>query len=81
MRSGLSEKEEIINPNICPLCKENNRCMNVSCSELSQTCWCKNPEIKFPESLLKKIPDISRNKACICKACALAQGEKLHVSK
>ncbi|WP_081945604.1 cysteine-rich CWC family protein [Thalassotalea sp. ND16A] len=72
MRSVLSGKEECINPNKCPLCKENNRCLNSSCSDSSQNCWCKNPDIKFSESLLKQIPDSARNKACICKACALA---------
>jgi hypothetical protein len=60
-----------VNPNLCPLCHKNNHCGNVATSDSSQGCWCSDPAIQFPETLLTKVPDSSQGKACICKACAL----------
>ncbi|NRB39240.1 MAG: cysteine-rich CWC family protein [Pseudomonadales bacterium] len=57
---------------LCPLCGENNACVNVSCGDTEKTCWCKNPEISFPASLLDKIGKDATGKACICQACAIA---------
>ncbi|WP_114325798.1 cysteine-rich CWC family protein [Candidatus Colwellia aromaticivorans] len=60
-----------INPSLCPLCNQKNNCGNVSACDSSQGCWCSDQAIQFPESLLDKIPSTAKNKACICKACAL----------
>jgi len=68
----LNEKEEDINPNLCPLCHKNNNCGNMSSCDSGQNCWCSKQAIQFPETLLKQIPSAAKNKACICQACSLA---------
>lgn len=62
---------DIVNPNLCPLCNKSNNCGNLSACASSKGCWCGDQAIQFPETLLKKIPSTAKNKACICKACAL----------
>jgi len=63
---------ETINPKLCPLCAQDNACKNVSCDDTSKlTCWCQNPEIKFPPQLLQQVPEKAKNKACICQSCAM----------
>lgn len=57
-------------PNRCPLCGENNFCGNLSSSNKDQACWCMDSAITFPDSLLNQVPDVDKNKSCICKACA-----------
>lgn len=58
--------------NNCPLCGQNNFCANLSASSKDETCWCMDKSIKFPDSLLSQVSDAEKNKACICKACALS---------
>ena len=62
-------KEEYVNPENCPLCNKVNDCGNLSNSD--KPCWCMNKDITFAESLLNQVVDAAKNKACICKACAL----------
>lgn len=62
---------DIVNPNLCPLCNKSNNCGSLSACASSKGCWCSDQAIQFPETLLKKIPSTAKNKACICKACAL----------
>jgi hypothetical protein len=35
-------------------------------------CWCS--QVKFEAALLSRIPEHARGKACICPACAQADG-------
>jgi hypothetical protein len=60
-----------IDPSLCPLCNESNHCGNVSPCNSSQDCWCVDKTIQFSEALLNTLPSPAKNKACICKACAL----------
>lgn len=63
---------EIINPQLCPICQQDNRCGNLLSCGSDKSCWCSSSEIQFSEKLLNQIPNEVKNKACICKACALA---------
>lgn len=58
-------------PLACPLCGQANACVNLGDKDVTKSCWCNDPSIKFPEELLSQIPAEKRRKACICKACAL----------
>jgi hypothetical protein len=62
---------------ICPLCGNNNACMNTSVVNPKQACWCANPALKFPKALLDKLPEEARGKACICQACVEAYHKTL----
>ncbi|WP_084632164.1 cysteine-rich CWC family protein [Oceanospirillum maris] len=66
-----------IDPWACPLCGNSNDCGNNDCgnaagSNDNNACWCRDPAIKFPETLLSQVPIPARKKACICRACVLA---------
>lgn len=68
----LSNEAIRVEPNLCPLCNLDNRCGNLT--DCGDDCWCTSPDISFTNKLLNKVPDELKGKACICKACALAQG-------
>ncbi|MES2974505.1 MAG: cysteine-rich CWC family protein [Pseudomonadota bacterium] len=58
-------------PVLCPLCGQANRCaMEVEreTGVRQPPCWC--TQASFSAELLSRIPPASRNKACICAACA-----------
>lgn len=61
-------------PESCPLCGDVNHCGNLSSSNPSELCWCLKGDVAFPQSLLGKVADADKNKACICKSCALKHG-------
>lgn len=71
MESVLNVKKSST-PSDCPLCGENNFCGNLSANNNGESCWCADSAITFPDSLLRQVSDVDKNKACICKACALA---------
>ncbi len=57
-------------PNACPLCGQPNQCA----MEVERTtgipqgpCWCN--QATFSQTLLDKVPDEARGKACVCAAC------------
>jgi len=52
-----------IKKNICPLCQSHNNCQAHS----DKYCWCNN--IIVPQELIDLVPDASKGKSCICKAC------------
>ena len=56
----------MINPKICPFCKEENQC---EADIANKSCWCNT--IKVPIELRALIPDAFQMKACICKNCIL----------
>ena len=49
----------------CPLCGEPNDCGRVAGLE---RCWCMTERI--PPSTLEQVPTDTRNRVCICRACA-----------
>ena len=66
-----------MNPNLCPLCGNNNQCANLAASsppnptssaEEPPHCWCMDEEI--PRAALDDIPDALKGEACICQSCA-----------
>lgn len=57
-------------PLICPLCGQANACLNLGAADVDRSCWCNDPAISFPESLLSRIPPEKRRKACVCRQCA-----------
>jgi hypothetical protein len=69
--SGNQLATNNIDPAACPLCNKNNKCGNIASCESNKGCWCSDPAIQFPDDLLAKIPSEMKNKACICKSCAL----------
>lgn len=54
----------MINPKICPFCKEENKC---GVENKTTSCWCKDTGV--PPNLLDLIPTEYRLKACVCKNC------------
>ncbi|MDO6720417.1 cysteine-rich CWC family protein [Psychrosphaera sp. 1_MG-2023] len=53
------------------MCNTDNQCGNLT--NCGEDCWCTSPDITFTKELLNKVPDDLKDKACICKACALMQ--------
>ncbi len=66
----IVEKTDII-PAKCPLCGNDNNCFNLNVDKKNSDCWCNDPALKFPPSLLSKLPLELQGNACICKACVL----------
>lgn len=56
----------MINPKLCPFCKNENFC---EVDSSNNSCWCNN--IKVPVELREFVPDIYKMKTCICKKCIL----------
>lgn len=56
----------MINPKVCPFCKEDNKC---EAHIPNNDCWCNH--IKVPEELRLMVPKEFKLKACICKKCVL----------
>jgi prepilin-type processing-associated H-X9-DG protein/prepilin-type N-terminal cleavage/methylation domain-containing protein len=57
----------LINPAQCPLCGGPNDCQLCRPAARQDGCWCVREE--FPGELLAQVPDLFRNRACICRAC------------
>lgn len=57
----------MINPKICPFCKNENLC---EAHIPNNNCWCNT--IKVPIELRDFIPEHLKMKACICKNCIVA---------
>jgi len=58
----------IIDPTICPLCEQPNRCGEEDPSnQVDGRCWCATEII--PREIFKLVPEEKLNKACICKKC------------
>lgn len=54
----------------CPLCGNENRCLNVQDGRPENNCWCNNDNINFPPNLINRVPVSLKRKACICQSCA-----------
>jgi hypothetical protein len=76
-KSEQAISTQSVNPQLCPFCAKDNACSNVinnslACDEKKKlTCWCQDPNIKFPPELLPQVPDELKNKTCICQSCAM----------
>jgi prepilin-type processing-associated H-X9-DG protein/prepilin-type N-terminal cleavage/methylation domain-containing protein len=55
------------NPGQCPLCGGANECQLCSPAAYKGSCWCAHAEISA--ELLARVPENSRNRACVCKNC------------
>ena len=57
----------------CPLCGKSNACEEFKCENKtnSKKCWCQSSEVVFPSELLDQLPEIEKNKRCICQRCLL----------
>lgn len=57
----------------CPLCGEDNNCMNLKIRcDLKSDCWCASEDMSFPSELIEKVPEDAKLKACICQSCVKA---------
>lgn len=56
-------------PARCPLCGRANACQQASCDAYKGLCWCER--VTFPEELLHRLPEESRGRACVCRACVM----------
>jgi hypothetical protein len=54
-----------VDPRRCPLCREPNAC---GMADGGITCWCF--ATKIPADVLESVPPDSRDKVCVCEACA-----------
>lgn len=55
----------------CPLCGSDNQCANVRQQKTGvqqEPCWCSHA--RFDATLLARVPENARNKACVCVRCA-----------
>ena len=59
-----------INEALCPLCQQENSCLNVKFGSSDEQCWCASGEVSFLAELLEQVPKEKQGKACICRSCA-----------
>ncbi|WP_290699638.1 cysteine-rich CWC family protein [Amphritea sp.] len=71
----MSINPDAIDPNLCPICQQDNRCGNMASCGSDENCWCRSPDITFSESLLSQVREEAKGKACICRACALLNSQ------
>ena len=60
-----------IDPSLCPLCGQANRCAMELEKETGMAqgpCWC--TAVTFDSAQLDSVPDTAKRLACICTACA-----------
>jgi len=52
---------------VCPLCGGPNGCPLASDAPYKGSCWCM--QLDMPEELMKRLPEESRGRSCICHRC------------
>jgi hypothetical protein len=57
----------VIDPALCPICGQPNHCRLVAGAHSNEECWCFR--VRFPPSLLARVPEHARRRACICQRC------------
>jgi len=58
-------------PNLrCPLCGAANECAAAQSGSFDTPCWC--ADVTIDPTALAAIPDVERDKACLCPRCAAA---------
>jgi hypothetical protein len=66
-----------VETHVCPLCGQPNQCAmeaERATGVKQPPCWCS--QLKFDTKLLERIPEQVRGKACVCAACAQADGSQ-----
>jgi hypothetical protein len=66
----------IVNPSLCPLCGQPNRCameVEKETGVKQPPCWC--TRVDFSADLLARVPAEAKEKACICAACQAATAD------
>jgi hypothetical protein len=56
-----------VDPSRCPLCGQPNHCRLAAGAHSNEECWCFR--VRFPSSLLARVPELARRRACICQQC------------
>ncbi|WP_394757018.1 cysteine-rich CWC family protein [Rhodoferax sp.] len=65
------QETQPIDPTRCPLCGQTNQCAGQleRVTGIKQPpCWCN--QLTFGAELLARVPELARQQACICAACA-----------
>lgn len=57
-----------LDPNLCPVCGQSNRCSLAEPRTATHPCWCF--EVTIDPARLAMLPDELRNQACLCPRCA-----------
>lgn len=74
----LTSSAQTIDPRVCPLCGDLNRCANEVERETGipqGACWCTTTI--FDPALLERIPAQARRLACVCARCAAQPNQPL----
>jgi len=77
LSSAQKPKQNPVNPNCCPLCGNQNACLNLAAADINKSCWCNDPSLTFPDELRARVPENAKMKACICRECVI----KFHQQK
>lgn len=59
-----------MNPTLCPVCGQPNRCameLERESGVKQPPCWC--TQVDFSQELLAQVPPAARGTACICAGC------------
>lgn len=54
-------------PAACPLCEGPNGCPRATPGPCPGSCWC--AQVDIPTTLLARVPEGQRDRACICPSC------------
>jgi prepilin-type processing-associated H-X9-DG protein/prepilin-type N-terminal cleavage/methylation domain-containing protein len=63
----MSSIQTICRPENCPLCGQPNDCQLCTVAAYKGSCWC--ARVEMSGQLLARVPENSRNRACICRNC------------
>lgn len=59
-----------LDPRRCPLCQGDNAC---GLALGKESCWCMTR--RMDETVLDRVPEQARNRACVCEACGASPDE------
>lgn len=60
----------------CPICGKPNHCvMARPGADKDRPCWCRDET--FPKGLIDRLPEVVRDKACICRDCVRAYNQSI----
>ena len=71
---NLQLQPPTVDPCRCPLCGQANACAMAAPVPSAEPCWC--TRVHFSADLLKQVPMVARNQACICAACVAASKDE-----
>ena len=64
--------EEILDLDICPICKKPNECQHHCGGPDENSCWCHR--LNIPKSVSDFIPEKFVGKVCLCRQCLIKLG-------